>query len=390
MRYGIHHTSLTARTCSVHAGDGGVDGGNGAGRDVVAEISCRGWRKGRVVENQRDLAVPRADRRAVQVLPVSRLAVQTPHQFHSGVRHFGKQADEFANAKRRAPRGTRGGPGQGRQEVVLGRRPADDDPAPPGAAKNGRSRRRPAVGDPAQLLHSVLVRDLGVAPRLVRDAREDERVRLALRGRTTDLFAAVLNVLLIRLAVVHGAERGKDGHIDGKRDSVAEVCGGESELEQAYSRVFQLDFPQHVLFTSDAQQIEAKSSVFLGRQAKSTHVGQHALDGARAVVGARAAVGVLAAGCTVAARDAAARSIAARTAAARAAAARAAAARAAAIGAVVAAASASATGADEARTAESGPNGGCEAGGRRPAGAGEAPESVHVRAAEAVRVADAL
>jgi hypothetical protein len=311
--------------------------------------------------------------------------VQTPHLLHSGVRHFGKQADELANAKRRAPRGTRGGPGPGRQEVALGRRPADGDPAPPGAAKNGRSGRRPAVGDPAQPLDSVLVRDLGVAPRLVRDAREDERVRLALSGRTTDLFAAVLNVLLIRLAVVHGVECGKDGHVDGKRDSVAEVCGGESELEQAYSRVFELDFPQHVLDASDAQQIEANPSVFLGREAKSTHIGQHALDGARAVVGARAAVGVLAAACTVAARDAAARAIAARTAAARAAAA-----RAAAIGAAFAAAIASATGADEARTAEPGPNGGCEAGGRRPAGAGEAAESVHVRAAEVVRVADAL
>jgi hypothetical protein len=31
-----------------------VDGGNGAGRDAVAEISCRGWRKGRVVEKWRD------------------------------------------------------------------------------------------------------------------------------------------------------------------------------------------------------------------------------------------------------------------------------------------------------------------------------------------------
>jgi hypothetical protein len=85
----------------------------------------------------------------------------------------------------------------------------------------------------------------------------------------------------------------------------------------------------------------------------------------RAVVGARAAVGVFAA---------------ARAAAARAAAARA----------IIAAAIVAATGADDARTAEAGHSGGYEAGGRRPAGAGEDPEFGHVRAAEAVRVAGAL
>jgi hypothetical protein len=92
---------------------------------------------------------------------------------------------------------------------------------------------------------------------------------------------------------------------------------------------------------------------------KSLHVGQHALDGARA------AVGVLAAARAVVARAAVARAI-------------------------IAAAIAAATGADEARTAEAGHSGGCEAGGRRPAGAGEDAESVHVRAAAAVPVAGVL
>jgi hypothetical protein len=100
------------------------------------------------------------------------------------------------------------------------------------------------------------------------------------------------------------------------------------------------------------------------------HVGQHAFDGVRGVVGARAAVGVLAA----------ARAVAARAAAARAAVARA----------IIAAAIAAATGADEARTAEAEHSGGCEAGGRRPADAGEDGKSVHVRAAEAVRAAGVL
>jgi hypothetical protein len=75
---------------------------------------------------------------------------------------------------------------------------------------------------------------------------------------------------------------------------------------------------------------------------------------------------------------------------ARAAAARAAATCAAAAKAIVATAIAAATGADEARTAEAGHSGGCEAGGSRPAGAGEAAGSVHVHTAEAVRVAVAL
>jgi hypothetical protein len=79
-------------------------------------------------------------------------------------------------------------------------------------------------------------------------------------------------------------------------------------------------------------------------------------------------------------RDAGARAVAACDAAARAYAA----------GAIIAAAIAAAASTDEARAAEAGHNGGCEAGGRRPAGAGEAAESVYVRAAKAVRVAKAL
>jgi hypothetical protein len=110
--------------------------------------------------------------------------------------------------------------------------------------------------------------------------------------------------------------------------------------------------------------LERRRSVFV-QETKSLHVGQHAFDGARVVVGARAAVGILAAARAVAARAAAARAI-------------------------IAAAIAAATGADEARTAEARHRAGCEAGGRRPAGAGEAAESVHVRAAEAVRVAGAV
>jgi hypothetical protein len=115
--------------------------------------------------------------------------------------------------------------------------------------------------------------------------------------------------------------------------------------------------------------LERRQSVFV-QETKSLHAGQHALDGARGVVGARAAVGVLAA----------ARAVAARAAAARAAVARA----------IIPAAIAAATGPNEARTAEAGHSGGCEAGGRRPAGAGEEAESVHVRAAEAARVAGVL
>jgi hypothetical protein len=93
------------------------------------------------------------------------------------------------------------------------------------------------------------------------------------------------------------------------------------------------------------------------------------------VVGARAAVGVLAAARAVAARAAAARAAAARAAVARA---------------IIAAAIAAATGADEARTAEAGHSGGCEAGERRPADAREDGKSMHVRATEAVRVAGVL
>jgi hypothetical protein len=119
----------------------------------------------------------------------------------------------------------------------------------------------------------------------------------------------------------------------------------------------------------------------LVQETKSTHIGQHALDCARAVVGGRAAAGVL---------DPLAPSPLAPPAleplllatpslvppplvppllgpSSR-------------------AAIAAATGADEARTAEAGYSGRCEAGGRRPAGAGEAAESVHVRAAEAFRM----
>jgi hypothetical protein len=105
------------------------------------------------------------------------------------------------------------------------------------------------------------------------------------------------------------------------------------------------------------------------------HVGQHAFDGVRGVVGARAAVGVLAAARAVAPRAAAARAAAARAAVARA---------------IIAAAIAAATGADEARTAEAGHSGGCEAGERRPADAREDGKSMHVRATEAVRVAGVL
>jgi hypothetical protein len=57
---------------------------------------------------------------------------------------------------------------------------------------------------------------------------------------------------------------------------------------------------------------------------------------------------------------------------------------------LIAAAIAAATGADKARTAEVGCSGRCEAGGRRPAGAGKTAESVLVHAAGAVRVAGSL
>jgi hypothetical protein len=111
----------------------------------------------------------------------------------------------------------------------------------------------------------------------------------------------------------------------------------------------------------------------------------HALEGAWASVGVRTSVGVLAA-----ARAVAHRADSARASGARAVAALAAAARAAAAGAIIAAARAAATGANEARTVKTGHNGGCEAGGRRPAGTGEAVGSVHARATEAVQVAGAL
>jgi hypothetical protein len=54
--------------------------------------------------------------------------------------------------------------------------------------------------------------------------------------------------------------------------------------------------------------LERRRSVFV-QETKSLHVGQHALDGARAVVGARAAVGVFAAARADAARAASARAI---------------------------------------------------------------------------------
>jgi hypothetical protein len=98
--------------------------------------------------------------------------------------------------------------------------------------------------------------------------------------------------------------------------------------------------------------LERRRRVFV-QETESTHVRQRILDAARAVVGARAAVGLLSAARAVAARAAAARDVAARAAAARAAAA----------GAIIDATIAAATGADEARTAESGHSGGCEAGG---------------------------
>jgi hypothetical protein len=76
------------------------------------------------------MVVPRADRRGVQVLPVPRLAEQTPRHPHSGVRHRVKKVAELADDKRRSPRGTDGGPEPGRRPTGRGCRPANDDPAP--------------------------------------------------------------------------------------------------------------------------------------------------------------------------------------------------------------------------------------------------------------------
>jgi hypothetical protein len=312
----------------------------------------------------------------MQVFPVSRLAKQTPPHSHSGVRHRVQEAGELASTKRRPPRGTRGrlGPGFKWLSWAADQRATTLRPQAPLTTGN------PDDAPPSATQHSRLTPPSSVNLALHHASFEMRARSNACDSRpiavTADLCAAVLRVLLVWLAIVRGAERDKVGHVDGERAGMTEVSGGESELEQAYGRAFLLDFQDCVLGAPDVQKLEDSSSV-LGREAKSMHIGEHAFDGSRAVdnsravVGARAVIGVLAA-----ARAA----VAARAAAACAAAARA----------IIAAAIAAATGADEARTAKAGHSGGYEAGGRRPAGAGEAAESVHVRAAEDVGVAGAL
>jgi hypothetical protein len=79
------------------------------------------------------------------------------------------------------------------------------------------------------------------------------------------------------------------GHIDGARDGLTKVRGGESELGQGNGRYFLLEFQWRVLGASHAQQLQDSLLVLLIWEAQSPHIGEHALDSARAAVGALAA-----------------------------------------------------------------------------------------------------